>query len=501
MTTMETLRRTTSPVAVSALGVALLTGVAADMLLRTERLGINLWILSVVFQILLLVLHRRHHTSIPWASFALMSLSGFFLLSFAWRDAPALNAMALVASATAAGVAAWQAQGASLLRSTPIQYLMGIGRSAGAAAVGVLPLALHDADWSPFRTTWSGSGVGKVGRGIALAIPPVILFGALFAAADPIFRGFYSQIFRFDLESLMVHCVIIGCVGWAVAGFLRELVVPDLHPLNPRPMFSGGHWGYTEVMTVLGSVTLVFLLFVAIQIRTLFGGNAFVLAETGLTYAEYARQGFFHMAWAAALVLPLVLFLEWIGRREGAGQERSFRILAIMLLLLLGLVLISAVHRMQIYQASYGLTELRVYTVAFMAWLAPVLGWFGCTVLAGRRERFVPGALSLALATVLVLHLINPDRMIASTNLERRSQGQELDIRHAISLSDDAMPTLARSLESLSLADQCVLIARMKRQPDEWRSWNRSRDQMQALLLTMSDKVAQLARSCPVQPS
>lgn len=486
----------TSPVAAAAIGIAVLTGVIGDFLVRTERPGLNVWLLSLVFQVSLVLLHRRHQTGIPWTSFALLFLSGSFFLSFAWRDSPALNGIAFLAGVTAAGLAAWLAQGASLLRSTPMQYVVGLARSAAGAMVGILPLALKDADWSPFRVAAEGSRLGGVGRGLALAIPPVIVFGGLFAAADPIFSSFYREIFDFDLDSLISHGVVIGFLAWGVAGFLREMVVPGIHKTPDARIVSGARLGFTETMVVMGSVSLVFLLFVAIQLRTLFGGDAFVLAQTGLTYAEYAREGFFHMAWAAALVLPMLLFLEWVGRRSGPVEERSFHALAILLLFLLGLVLLSAVHRMRIYQQSYGLTELRVYTVAFMAWLGPVLAWFGLTVLAGRRERFVPGALSLAFAGVLALHLINPDRLIARTNLERAVQGLEFDVRHAVSLSDDAMPVMVKALEEFTPKQQCILVARMQRQPDDWRSWNLSRWRARNLLQTMEAKLATIQAGC-----
>jgi hypothetical protein len=488
------------PVAAAALGVALATGVAGDLLLRTDRIGINLWLLSLVFQVQLVLLHRRYHTAIPWTSFALLLGSGGFLLSFAWRDAPALNAMSFAAAVTTAGLAAWVAQGASLRRSTTMQYLLGVGRSATAAMVGVLPLALNEADWTPFHSTLGRTRVARVGRGLALALPPVIVFGALFAAADPIFSAFYARLFQFNLETLVQHSVIIAGLGWVVAGYLRGMVIPRLDQAR-FPALAGGRLAITESMVVLGSVTLIFLLFVAIQVRTLFGGDAFVLAETGLTYAEYARQGFFHMTWAAALVLPLLLLLEWATRRDSASEQRSFRALAILLLGLLGVVLLSAVHRMRIYQASYGLTELRVYTVAFMAWLAPVLAWFGLTVLAGRRERFVPGALSLGLATILSLHLLNPDQLIARTNLERMARGQTFDIRHATSLSDDAMPVMLRSLDAFTPEARCLLLTRLQRPPEEWRSWNHSRARVRGLLADMDQEIARYKASCPTTPS
>ena len=59
----------------------------------------------------------------------------------------------------------------------------------------------------------------------------------------------------------------------------------------------------------------------------------------------------------------------------------------------------SGLHRMRLYQGAYGLTELRLYTMAFMLWLGVVFGWFAWTVLRGHRERFAWGALTTALGS------------------------------------------------------------------------------------------------------
>jgi len=63
-------QRRGNPVAAAALGAALVTGVSADLLLRTERIGINIWVLSLVLQVQLVLLYRRYHGAIPWTSLA-----------------------------------------------------------------------------------------------------------------------------------------------------------------------------------------------------------------------------------------------------------------------------------------------------------------------------------------------------------------------------------------------------------------------------------------------
>ena len=59
---------------------------------------------------------------------------------------------------------------------------------------------------------------------------------------------------------------------------------------------------FTTTATVLAALDLLFLLFVALQARWLFGGAGVIEATTGLTVSEYARRGFFELVTAAVKV-------------------------------------------------------------------------------------------------------------------------------------------------------------------------------------------------------
>ena len=69
----------------------------------------------------------------------------------------------------------------------------------------------------------------------------------------------------------------------------------------------------------LGVLDALFLAFVAVQATVLFGGHRHVLETEGLTYAEYARQGFWQLLWVSALTL---LVLSAVIRVAGREQHR-----------------------------------------------------------------------------------------------------------------------------------------------------------------------------------
>ncbi|HEX8127871.1 MAG TPA: DUF4173 domain-containing protein, partial [Pyrinomonadaceae bacterium] len=152
-------------------------------------------------------------------------------------------------------------------------------------------------------------------------------------------------------------------------------------PVASEAAAQGFSLGAVEVGVVLGLLNVLFACFVAVQFRYFFGGAARVMAITELTYSEYARRGFFELTWVAGLVLPLLLGAHALLRKKSPAAVRIFRPLAGAQVALLFVIMASAIARMRLYQSAYGLTELRLYTTAFMLWLGLVFVWFAWTVL------------------------------------------------------------------------------------------------------------------------
>ncbi len=177
----------------------------------------------------------------------------------------------------------------------------------------------------------------------------------------------------------------------------------------------------------------------------------------------------------------MLLLAHWGLRAGDRAAARLFRPLAGTLVALLFAIMASAVQRMRLYQETYGLTELRLYTTAFMGWLALVFLWFVATVLRERRELFAFGALVGGFAVIALLNDLNPDALIIRANAalaDAPANNRAFDVVYGISLSDDAVPGLIAALPSLDLDRQRVIAARLLRdaeQPPDWRNWNHAR--------------------------
>lgn len=456
---------------------ALLVGVLGDQLLQTLPPGLNwlLWVCALVTGLLLIA--RQGRIALTGEGRWLLGGAVLFACGLVWRGSPLLQALDVLAVGICLGLAALTARGGSLTHSPVVGYVVGLIISGLNHLIGPLLLLVDDIKWQELpRTTWS-SRLAAVGRGLLIGVPLLLIFGVLFIAADAVFEQMVSGLFNWNIGRLVGHALMILFFGALAAGFYRTTLrrEPQDLPGLERPASIG--LGGVELSIVLGLLNLLFLAFVLVQIRYLFGGADLVLSTTGLTYAEYARRGFFELVQVSALVLPVLLGLHWLIPAEREREHRLFRWLGGSLVAMLFLIMGSALQRMFLYQQEYGLTELRLYTTAFMGWMALLFAWFLWTVLRGHRERFAIGAMVSGFAVLVVLHLVNPDMLILRTNLDLKAQTGRFDAEYAASLGPDATATLVAALPDLSPEEQAVIRERLaQRMADlgefDWRSWN-----------------------------
>ena len=485
------------------LGAALVLGALGDATLRATpwALNVTVWTAALVIAAAGLIRWRRLPATGGGRWLVLPLL--LFAAAFAWRDSPALKSLNGLALLVALALAAWRARAGRIRVAGVLDYTLGSVLVGLHLLLGPLLLLLGDVRWGELSrgSRWSRT-LGAVGRGLLIAAPLLLLFGGLFVAADAVFEGFVADLLDWDIAEVFSHLLLTAVCAWAVAGLLRAaLLMGEADgwrvPENQRAAPFG--LGIIEIGVVLGLLNALFLAFVLVQLRYLFGGAAIVTASGGLTYAEYARRGFFELVLVTALVLPLLLLAHWLLRKENPRHERVFRTLAGSLVALLFAIMASAVQRMRLYQEAYGLTELRLYTTAFMGWLALVFGWYLATVLRGRRERFAFGALLAGFLVLALLDAANPDALIVRTNAARARAGVPFDARYAASLSADAAPAL---IEALPVMDERErprvarrLLARWSPPANhDWRAWNWGRERAWAAVGAHRAELEALAR-------
>ncbi|MFF3085835.1 DUF4173 domain-containing protein [Streptomyces nojiriensis] len=318
---------------------------------------------------------------------------------------------------------------------------------------GVLLSPLGFLDAAVSGTGWlltglrSRGGISKdrwlpVAKASVVAVVLLLLFGALFASADAAFADLLGDLLPdVSVEDGPVRFMLFLLGTVLALAAARTAAAPlrwDRIKVAPGKPRSRVEWALPLIV-----LNLLFAGFNAVQLAVLFGGYDKVLRSTGLTYAEYARQGFWQLLWATLLTLAVIaLALRW-SPRSGAGDRRFVRIVLGVLCALTLVVVAAALRRMDLYVEAYGLTRLRVSVAAMELWLGLVIVLIMAAGLFGGRwlARAFAGS---AAAAVLAFGLLSPDGMVAERNVARFEADAKIDLSYFQSLSADAVPALDR---------------------------------------------------------
>jgi hypothetical protein len=358
------------------------------------------------------------------------------------------------------------------------------GRSLRAmvAAVGMAPIAgLRALPWAArglariHRPAPGRTSGARIAATIAVSVALLAVFGGLFASADANFARILGRvlpevnaltIIRWGFVGLVTAVVLLG------AAFLRA-APPDLTGLESP--------GTTRVRRLewampLGALVALFAAFVAVQLTALFGGTRHVLGTEGLTYADYARGGFWQLLVVTGLTLGVLAGAARWAPRETRTDRMLIRVLLGSLSALTLVIVASALHRMDLYADTYGLTRLRVLVALCEMWLGAA---FVMVLIAGIRLRtaWLPRAVvAVGVLALLGLAGANPDGLIADRNVARFEQTGKIDPWYLSSLSADAVPALTRLTPPTRGCVLGQLNDALDDYPDDWRGWNYGRE-------------------------
>jgi len=437
-----------------------------------------------------------------------------FSLGFVFNDSPTLLAIDLGVSFLSLTFTALSLSGIALTTSGTIDYLSAILSGVGLPLLNAADLLYNCVEWDKLMPNTAAKHLRSVVRGLAIGLPVTAIFLALFVSADAAFAAIIGKSIKFDAGDFFSQTTFTCVCSWLAAGYFHSftlwkhttannqklivetetslgLIEQNTNKQNLTPLRESStalafekptqiKLGLTETVTVLGLVNMLFAIFVAVQLKFLFGGASLVGLTPGLSFAEYARKGFFDLNIACALVLPMLLIADHWLDRSNRHAIKVLRGLSFSLLGLLSVVMASALMRMHLYQTEYGQSELRLYTTAFMAWLGMVCLIFSGTVLTGIRKYFAFCSFNAGLIVIAGLHLLNPDAMIERANLSMAKTGKAFDALYAVSLSNDAIPALIKQIGGLPVKDQEIIARALVGHEQgawhcDWRAFNISR--------------------------
>jgi len=481
-------RRLPESLAARALVGAVAAGVLAQLLFAFQLLGVNfpIWI-SVV----LAAGWRYRPRDTPfdrldtWLPVAAITFASFVAL----REDGMLLLFDVVAacSLTLASVVAF---GGHAVTRGPWARVVALGANAMAVyfvgGVYVLPGVKQIVRaYSRRRET----RLSPVLRGLALALPLLIVFAALFAAADAVFQEQLRRIFNIDIEAdaVTIRLLVASFAGWLFAGTLACAWTAQRRASDTATAM-GVRLGTTEAVVVLIALDAIFALFAALQAAYLFGGLD-TFAVSGMTYSDYARRGFFELIIAAFLAGAVVIVVD----RAVTERSRLHRLLAAALAILTGFVVLSAFVRLSLYQAAYGWTELRFYALAATVWLAVTVAITFLAVLTNRARWLLQFVVGTGLLVAVICNGVGPQAFVTEQNIQRVIHPElvapggfsGLYVDYPWGLGADSIPAIvaakrqlpAEAFDAAGITDHPEFVASQLRRElaAGWQSWNLAR--------------------------
>jgi len=442
---------------------AVLVGLLAGVALPFNYLGLGTFLVLMSAGSLMLFASKRRKEPFTIASAVLCTALAATALV---RDAEWIVVLCLLAGGLLAVVALTNARRvwgfAAAAAAWPFAGLRGLGW-LGRTVREVSP---------------ADSGLA-VARTFLWSLLGLFVFGMLFASADALFAEWFGSLIpdlgsaRFVFRSFVAFAV----GGIALAGAYLALNPPQVESSAQVATASIRRFEWLAPVLV---VNVVFVAFLVSQAAAILGSREYFEKTTGLTYAEYAHEGFGQLTFAAVLTLFVVWAATRKASRETAADRLWLRLSLGALLVMTLAVLGSAFSRMGLYQEAYGFTSLRLLVDVFMAWLGLVVlatMVAGVVTWRGWLPRF--GLIS-GVVLLLGLAAINPEAWVANHNLDRYEETGKVDWIFLAELSDDAVPTI---VERIGDESSCALTAERPRS-SRWLEWNLGRSRAEGLGVT-----------------
>ncbi len=317
--------------------------------------------------------------------------------------------------------------------------------------------------------------LGAVGTGLLISVPILSVMILLLINADAAFEGLVDLLPEIRLEEYFASAFWGVLLGWIL--YSRAVT---LHRGSKTMKERKEHKGVNAltVNTVLMMVCLVYAVYLLSQLAYLSGGLSGILPE-GYTLAEYARRGFFEMAWLCVINLGLLCAVMWLIRCDGKLPPAT-RIAGAFLGAITIFLVVTASAKMLLYIGSYGLTRLRVLTEVIMLWLAVTTVLI--TIRLFRREMpYMKAVVLTAMVLGALVFWMDVDTVVAKYNVESYRSGrlETVDVVHLHYLGPGAVPYL----HELTGDDNPEIAAQAEQfleryadylyiPPQDWRGWN-----------------------------
>lgn len=274
--------------------------------------------------------------------------------------------------------------------------------------------------------------------GAAIAIPFLAIFLVLFLSADALIGKVLREVINIDNPAkLYAQIMLDGILGYFLLRYIWSSITRMEHGRHAQ--WSTRDLGNYSVLwsSFLSALNLLFLGFIVFQFVYFFGGKE-IVESYGLTYASYAREGFFQLFTVSAFVFAIIYGIGYLTHFKSI----AVRLLSAALILQSWVVIASAMKRLTLYIDAYGMSVLRFWAFTGLIFAAIGLLVLVFWIIAKASFESLTKVLALGfLYAFSAVFLINYESVIVRWNANRSAtELVEPDYFFPLQLSTDALP-------------------------------------------------------------
>ncbi|MDM7920996.1 MAG: hypothetical protein QUS14_01750 [Pyrinomonadaceae bacterium] len=208
---------------------AIAFGVFGNVMLRATPWGLNAFLFVTVFTGIMFVIALRNRPELLTPrTIALQAAMIFFGAMYLIRDSEQLLVFDTFAIIVTMGVLVLPNFGINQRVAGVFHYAVGFIWSGIASVLAPFALLGADIDWKAMPGNNLSKSAFSVLRGLAIAMPLVLIFGGLFMAADAAFENFANRVVNFDIDTILSNVILSSVFAWLTAGYLRGSLIDHL---------------------------------------------------------------------------------------------------------------------------------------------------------------------------------------------------------------------------------------------------------------------------------
>lgn len=238
--------------------------------------------------------------------------------------------------------------------------------------------------------------------GVAISIPLVLLICGLFANADRGVASFFDWLFKNIFSTDAILILLLAIMAYSIFYSFICSSVTTYEAIERE------HKKFPPIVatTFTTIITVIYICFCILQITYLFNGYS-----DGLTYSQFAREGFFELLFVSGLNLIIVLICMELFERS-----KILDVVLIIISICTFILIASSAYRMILYVEGYHLTFQRIIVLWFLAVLT--IWVVGAIIYIKKRKwNYFKFAVCVMAAMYVVFVYAGPDRMIIKYNL------------------------------------------------------------------------------------